>query len=392
MQTFILIALLMLLLATLIRPFPRGPSSLRLRHLSAHVVSDQYAPLNSSSFKQIGGYGPLLASNARHLLPSASTPLPATLSPSSAAEFRSCPQSYLLRYILKLTPPPTPVMLKGTMCHKALEDLYDLAPSDRTRSNLHDLLRRAWSKEKNRTREKDMPPFFPDQGEEILWGRSALSLLDNYLGLEDPTILEPTKRETWVRKNITWSGGDFLVRGIVDRVDGGDTITDYKSGKSPTLKYSEAVNNRIKAEKFWQLKVYALLMSEQIDARHLRLVYLTSEGGTGEVMECDLGEGSAPGNPPPHTGELNCEIALLSHVQKQSDARNSLHPSTGASKDERDAQRDIVEEDLREVYEGIAELAKMDDTEVWKCCDRNFCDCHKAREVFVEGLSEERVA
>eukprot|EP00518_Triparma_eleuthera_P000913 CAMPEP_0182460868 /NCGR_PEP_ID=MMETSP1319-20130603/5607_1 /TAXON_ID=172717 /ORGANISM="Bolidomonas pacifica, Strain RCC208" /LENGTH=187 /DNA_ID=CAMNT_0024660045 /DNA_START=443 /DNA_END=1002 /DNA_ORIENTATION=+ len=186
-----------------------------------------------------------------------------------------CPQSYLLSYVLKVRQRPNAVMMKGTMCHAALEDLYDLPAQNRTRDNLHNLLRRAWSDEKNKTRAKDLPDFFGSVEEEISWGRDALGLLDNYMALEDPSSISPAAREMWVRLNISTpcaEGGRFVARGIVDRLDdgaGGLAITDYKSGKAPDLKYSEAVNERIREEKFWQLKVYAAMMKD--DVRRARL-------------------------------------------------------------------------------------------------------------------------
>jgi ATP-dependent helicase/DNAse subunit B len=79
--------------------------------------------------------------------------------------------------------------------------------------------------------------------------------------VEDPSKLpsEPFKREMWVKGKLPdGAGGEFLVRGIVDRLDKvqitkSDTgepevvlcITDYKSGKAPLLKYNQATNDRI---------------------------------------------------------------------------------------------------------------------------------------------------
>jgi len=75
--------------------------------------------------------------------------------------------------------------------------------------------------------------------------------------------------------------------GVVDRVDdvGGELVViDYKSGKGPTLKYSESVNERIMNDKFFQLKVYALLLRARINRlpTQLQLIYL--DGPTKYVM------------------------------------------------------------------------------------------------------------
>ena len=79
----------------------------------------------------------------------------------------------------------------------------------------------------------------------------------------------------------------FNLTGVVDRVDdvGGELVViDYKSGKGPTLKYSDQVNERIMHDKFFQLKVYALLLQARINRlpTQLQLIYL--DGPTKYVM------------------------------------------------------------------------------------------------------------
>ena len=58
---------------------------------------------------------------------------------------------------------------------------------------------------------------------------------------------------------VTLPGGGPNVTGICDRIDEGKDgelmIVDYKTGKAPNLKYSDAVNQRIMNDKFFQLKV-----------------------------------------------------------------------------------------------------------------------------------------
>jgi len=77
--------------------------------------------------------------------------MPKSLSPSSAAEFKRCPQSYFFQYILGIKQPTTPALAKGTMCHSALERLYDYPPEKRELELLHNLLREEW--QKNRSKE-----------------------------------------------------------------------------------------------------------------------------------------------------------------------------------------------------------------------------------------------
>ncbi|GMH93820.1 hypothetical protein TrST_g2586 [Triparma strigata] len=319
-------------------------------------------------------------------------PFPKSLSPSSALEFNKCPQSYLLRYILNYKDPQTPVMLKGTIIHSALEKLYkDVRRPDRTRQRLHDLLRQSWSDYKRTNSSSFLEMFGTDSGTdvqaEIEWGKSALSLLDNYLEIEDPRSLpsDPVGLEKWVKSNLTSSSSTFLVRGIIDRLDLVQTdrgsvdlrITDYKSGKAPNLKYSPAMNSKIREESFWQLKVYALLHGLQsetskekryeaqvvsdegnstkfssggLGVRYLRLIYLNNINGEGEVMEYDLGE----------------------------------------TEEEREEVLNVTREELVRTWEEIMELVEKGDIKEFRHCERKFCGCHKAREVFVDGtLSEE---
>lgn len=220
-------------------------------------------------------------------------PKPKALSPSSAACFRACPQSYLFQYLLNIKQPTNLALAKGSMCHSALEKVFELEPGDRTLENLQNLLRKVWGEK--RLSDAYRPLFEPDGGgngdaptgrdieAERKWGREGLRLLENYYVLEDPRLVprpNPIEREIWVNAKLTVDpllgvtgyvgnggatddgtaptaaahGGDtFLVRGIVDRLDyvaappsprsrrtdptdgaaGVLRIIDYKTGKAP---------------------------------------------------------------------------------------------------------------------------------------------------------------
>jgi RecB family exonuclease len=309
----------------------------------------------------------------------------AALSPSSALEFKACPQSFLLRYVLKLQEPSTSILCKGTMVHTALERIFDYPKEERTRALLHNLLREAWSEEKFNGK-GTYDHLFDSIEEEREWGQQAIKLLDNYLELENPQNLdaEPLRREMWVRGSLpldAGGGGDddetFMVRGIVDRLDlvrdedaaeGVLCITDYKTGKAPFLKYNEVTNQRIVNEKFWQLKVYAVLLramerakeagkqakeSENdaamappgIQLRKLKLMFLTSETGEAQALEYDLGD----------------------------------------TEEERAEEIDGVEQELKDIWLAVQEMIKSNDPTAFGHCKRSFCGCHRAREVFVDG-------
>ena len=169
------------------------------------------------------------------------------LSPSRASQFKTCPKQFKFANVDKLKEPTNEVQAKGTTVHQALEDLFDLPKEERE------------------------------------WGVDGLKLLNNYMEIEDPTSFEPLERERWVRGSIN----DLNLRGILDRMDrnqNGDLIiVDYKSGKAPMAKYKEP--------RFFALKLYALLIKEELGEMpvELKLIYLkNSTIHTLKITEEDL--------------------------------------------------------------------------------------------------------
>ena len=59
------------------------------------------------------------------------TPLP-TLSPSRAADFKTCPLLYRFRTIDRIPEPPTADQERGTLVHAVLEKLFDLPSAERS--------------------------------------------------------------------------------------------------------------------------------------------------------------------------------------------------------------------------------------------------------------------
>jgi putative RecB family exonuclease len=309
-------------------------------------------------------------------------PSPTHLSPSSAMAFKECPQSFLFQYLWGMKQPTTSVLAKGSLCHKALEHIFDLEPNDRSLQNLQNILRAHWGQVRLDEEYKDL--FVSEQDTtraEREWGQSALKLLENYYKSENPTTIvrpNPYQREVWVQANLTTlqNGDDtFKVRGIVDRIDIVKTnnsrevalrIVDYKTGKAPNLKYSPAMNQKIFETNFWQLKVYALLWNEMakkkaqkkgkharnnLQLRYLRLHYLTSEHDKAKMWEMDL----------------------------------------GATEEERQETLHEVHKDLANVWNDINDLVATQDPKAFKHCDRSFCYCHVCREKFEPETVFERV-
>ena len=344
---------------------------------------------------------------------------PKALSPSAINEFLACPQSFLFQYIYNLRQPTSLALAKGSFCHEALEQVFDLDAADRTLEHLQNLFRKAWSQQRqkepyaqlflrrNKKKRKDDDNDDDDDVQwdleaEAQWGREALQLLENYVHYEDPrhvTRPNPVQREVWVQAQLTLdptqgktgyvvspssrtthatshsdmepddnsndnnnnTEGTFLVRGIVDRLDmvrDKETnaivmrLTDYKTGKAPELKYSVAMNDKIVAQNFFQLQIYALLLREKqidrehsMDLRYLRLLYLTSAQGPAVAWDYDM----------------------------------------GATEAERDFMLQQVHAKLSQVWMDIVQLVSQQDPRLWQGCDRSFCYCHKCRSKFLPG-------
>ena len=58
--------------------------------------------------------------------------LRASLSPSRAGDFKTCPLLYRLRSIDRIPEPPTADQARGTLVHAVLESLFDLDAAERT--------------------------------------------------------------------------------------------------------------------------------------------------------------------------------------------------------------------------------------------------------------------
>jgi putative RecB family exonuclease len=243
----------------------------------------------------------------------ADSPAPHTgpsLSPSRAADFKTCPLLFRFRTIDRLPEQPTADQVRGTLVHAVLEALFDLPAADRTPEAAAALVAPSW--QRLLTEEPELaeifaaatePPALIDPaGHPITPGTvvvdpaaadaeadatggvdpsaasparlaaflaSAQALLPGYFALEDPRRLEPAERETLVS---TLVDDELLIRGYIDRLDvspAGDLrVVDYKTGGAPR----EAFEGRA----LFQLKFYALVLwrTRGVVPRVLRLVYL----------------------------------------------------------------------------------------------------------------------
>src|SRR4051795_6675080 len=67
-----------------------------------------------------------------------------SLSPSRAADFKTCPLLYRFRTIDRLPERRSPAAVRGTLVHTVLERLYDLPARERTAEAARELVAPAW--------------------------------------------------------------------------------------------------------------------------------------------------------------------------------------------------------------------------------------------------------
>jgi putative RecB family exonuclease len=204
----------------------------------------------------------------------------AALSPSRAADFRTCPLLYRLRMIDRLPEEPSPDAVRGTVVHKVLEDLFDLPAADRTPERAEAMVQDAW--EFVLDAEPEVATLFTDEGPEITaWLASCRESLRGYFALEDPRRLEPAERELYVEALLD---SKLLLRGFVDRIDiapdGAIRVVDYKTGRSPGVGFE--------GKALFQMRFYALVIwrTRGVVPALLRLVYL----GDGQMVSYEPDE------------------------------------------------------------------------------------------------------
>jgi putative RecB family exonuclease len=208
-----------------------------------------------------------------------SEPPRASLSPSRASDFLTCPLLYRFRVLDRLPEAPSPLATRGTVVHSVLERLFDLPAAERTAQRAGELVRPEW--DRLLEAEPELGDLFASDGARDEWLASAQGLLDAYFALEDPQRLEPAERELYVECDLE-SG--LRLRGYVDRLDvapGGEVrVVDYKTGRAP--------REGFEAKAMFQMRFYALVLW-RLHGRvpsQLQLLYL----GSGEVLRYEPDE------------------------------------------------------------------------------------------------------
>jgi putative RecB family exonuclease len=238
------------------------------------------------------------------------------LSPSRAADFKTCPLLFRFRTIDRLPEQPSADQIRGTLVHAVLERLFDLPAADRTPAAAAALVEPQWQRLLEQEPElaalftdtptddnpsgtpseaPGPPSLIPDGATpdsaipdgaapavvdsadavpaevarlaEFLAG--ARGLLDGYFAVEDPRRIEPAERESLIS---TLVDDHLLIRGYIDRLDvspAGDLrVVDYKTGGAP--------REAFEARALFQMKFYALVLwrTRGVVPRVLRLHYL----------------------------------------------------------------------------------------------------------------------
>jgi putative RecB family exonuclease len=238
-----------------------------------------------------------------------------SLSPSRAADFKTCPLLFRFRTIDRLPERPSADQARGTLVHAVLERLFDLPAPDRTPHRAAELVAPQWDRLVAEQPElaalfghAEPAPAAPAEPAPVAAAEparvapaepapvaaaepapdtepdrhtvapaltpadfltSATSLLSGYFAVEDPRRLEPAQRETLVESTID---DRLVIRGYVDRLDispAGDLrVVDYKTGGAP--------REAFEARALFQLKFYALVLwrIHGVVPRVLRLLYL----------------------------------------------------------------------------------------------------------------------
>jgi putative RecB family exonuclease len=181
-----------------------------------------------------------------------------SLSPSRAGDFQNCPLLYRFRTIDRLAEPASPAMVRGTLVHSVLENLFGEPAAARTLERAVSLLPGEWQRLRTddpRTAELFRSAQSPSHqmAEETAWLASCVDLIDTYFTMEDPRYLEPAAREERVSYEPE-SGLSF--GGIVDRIDiardGRIRVVDYKGGRSPGPAFE--------GKAMFQMRFYALVI------------------------------------------------------------------------------------------------------------------------------------
>jgi putative RecB family exonuclease len=185
-----------------------------------------------------------------------------------------CPLLYRFRVIDKLPQAPSAAAARGTLVHSVLERVFDLPAAGRTLDAAAAMVAPQWAALLEAEPELGELVDGDDPEALALWVKDAVTLVERWFSLEDPTRLEPAERELYVETDLD----GLTLRGYVDRLDVAPTgevrVVDYKTGRSPSELFE--------GKALFQMKFYALVLWRLNGTvpRMLQLVYL----GNSEIV------------------------------------------------------------------------------------------------------------
>ncbi len=206
--------------------------------------------------------------------------VPKHLSPSSASSYRECARRWKFRYVDRLPDPPGEPAVTGTFAHMVLEKLMQEPVESRTVDRAKELARELWPKLEN---SRDYQGLDLDDEASLQFRWNGWKAIEGLWDLEDPREVTVASTEQDVRVEI--NGVPF--RGIIDRVDQTDdglVVTDYKSGKAPSERFSTNYAT--------QMLLYAAALTE-LEGRKpakAQLLYLGQKAVEVEVTDENLTE------------------------------------------------------------------------------------------------------
>ena len=190
--------------------------------------------------------------------------LPEYLSSSSITTFEQCPLKYKLSRIDQIKEPPTRETLLGNFVHEVMEGFYAIG-SDRPRDLItaKAISSEVWASGDWATR---VSPYLRDMSmHQFRW--NAWWCIENLFKVEDPSLIYVKGIE--LELDVTVEG--VRIKGFIDRlatINGRDTISDYKTGKTPRAVYMD--------DKYFQLLLYFICLSQgtQLNDPVVELLYL----------------------------------------------------------------------------------------------------------------------
>lgn len=368
-------------------------------------------------------------------------PFPKSLSPTSAKEFLVCPQSYFFQYILGIKQPPNEALVKGTMCHAALQKIFDVPPPERTVDALKNLLRSCWKEKRNEPYYQELFVTFDNnearkkpimilpnehQGASVpatatstdlvnggtiervrdleaerKWGTEALELLENYYEMEDPRNIlypNPYRREMWITANLSVDHSQGVTfRGNVDNNTSSNIVVDNNTNSTITPEGIETGDNNVTTIG----QGHSFLVRGIID----RLDCVRLKDGQTVLRLIDYKTGKSPNFK--YSKAMNVKIAEENFWQlkvyalllrETMDVTNSgvrflrlmfltsengkaqyIDMDLGRTPEQRDEVLATIHSDLSSVWTQICKLVQLQDAKAFTHCNRPYCFCHQVR-------------